>query len=334
MNNYSKYPNVLMLNSILSIFLMGAFLNSAYAEKMVVKKVTLARFQTKDSSIINLPKTSPYWPQVNRHILTVDDRRNIYLLNLWNNEIMVFNSFGKLYRKIKLEIRMSRKEYLNGNLEVSGDGKRFIVHGYDYSRKIVQFVFDQDGKVIYRFSEKEAFFSFPDIRLCNGKYVFLQGRSVYDESFHILKEEFTGFFDLEGRYTFGKNNALIKISKDGKQLWGKQFDGNFEIIGVDKNDYVYIEGRLRKGDPNSLYKVNSKGDILAQAPIPDPFPFLTKEEKDELEMHSSDDYYTFFKLACNGDLYLIHSLNELPERTFQRWLKGGEYFIYKFETKK
>ena len=49
-------------------------------------------------------------------------------------------------------------------------------------------------------------------------------------------------------------------------------------------------------------------------------------------MHSSEEFFSFFKVACNGDVYLIYQLGELPKLTFQRWLKGGEYFIYKFET--
>ena len=153
-----------------------------------------------------------------------------------------------------------------------------------------------------------------------------------------MEGKFKGFEDFEGRYSIsyekGKGLALIKLSLNGKKLWEKRFDGHFSIIGVDRNNHLYLEGSLRKGDLNSVYKLNSKGDIIAQTRIPDPFPLLTPTESEEWEMHASEEYYYFFKLACSGDLYLIHQLTELPDATFTRWLKSGKYFIFKFETVK
>ena len=93
-----------------------------------------------------------------------------------------------------------------------------------------------------------------------------------------------------------------------------------------------MDGKLRKNDSYSLYKLNSKGEILSQALIPNPFPFVTPEEKEEWHTRSSEEFFSFFELACNGQVYLIYQLQELPKRTFKRWLKAGEYFIYKFET--
>jgi len=324
----------MIVKLIFSIFLIAAFLNSAYAEEMVVKKITLAHFKTKNGSIVNLPKSLPYWPQVDRHILSVDDSGTIYILNLWNNEILAYDDKGNLRNRIKLKVKLNRFDYRNGALEVSEDGKYFWIDGYDQLEKIMQFIFDKDGKVIRQLEESQLW-PFPDIRLCNKTYVVLHGSYVYDQTFHLLREKFTGFNDAQGKYKSDlKNRKLIKNTKDGKTLWGKQFYGNFRIIGVDNKNHVYIEGILRKGDPNSLYKLDAKGNIIAQTPIPDPFPFLTKEEKDEWELHSSEEFLSFFKLACSGDVYLIYQLTELPSITYKRWLKGREYFIYKFETKK
>jgi hypothetical protein len=300
---------------------------------MIAKKITLAHFETKNNSIINLPKTSPYWPEVEYHILTVDDAGNIYLLNLWNNEILVYDGNGKFQKSIRLKVKLHRFKYGNGKLEVSGDGKRLFVTGYDQNEKIIQFIFDKDGNVIKNLSKKdEIVWNFPNLRSCDKTYIYRKGRLVYDDNLHLIGDKFL-FSDSQGQYSI-KGKILIKKTKDGVKIWEKQFDGNFGIIGIDQNNYVYIEGSLTKGDPNSVYKLNESGEILAQASIPEPFPLLTKEETDEWEGHTSDDYYSFFKLACNGDLYLIYQLTELPELTLNRWLKGGEYFIYKFESAK
>jgi len=319
------------LRCLFTLLIITVFTTLSFAEEIQVEKITLARFKTKNGKIIGIPKSSPYWPKVDRHILTVDDAGNIYILNLWNNEILVYDDKGKLQSKIRLKVKLNRFEYRNGALEVSKDGKRFWVDGYDQFGKIMQFIFDKDGKAIRQLEESQLW-PFPDIRLCDENYAVLRGGYIYDQDFHLLKEKFTGFADAEGKYkTDLRDRKLIKYDRDGKKLWGKQFSGNFEIIGVDKKNYVYIKGMLRKGDSNSLYRLDSKGNIIALATIPDTFPFLTQEEKDEREMHASEEFLSFFRVTCDGNVYLIYQLSELPAKTFKRWLKGGEYFIYKFE---
>lgn len=317
-----------VLKLIVSFFLVVSLANTAFAEKMVVKRITLASFKTRNDAIIGLPKTSPYWPEVDRHILTVDDSGNIYILNLWNNEILVYNGRGKYLKKVNLRVKLYRERYQNGYLETSGDGKQFYVYGLDQSKHSVQFVFDSSGNVV----KKLPFLSFPDVRLCNGTYVFFQGQYVYDQDFNRIEEVYKdNCADSEGKYGHSYNNKLIKFDKNGNIIWQKQFR-HFGIVGRDNNGFFYVEGRLKKNDPNTLYKLDSKGNIVAQAPIPKPFPFLTKEEREERDSTASEELPYIFKLACNGDVYLIHQLGELPGRTFNRWLKGGEYFIYKFET--
>ncbi len=317
-----------------SLIIIISWFGLCSAETLITKKITLAHFKAKNSEIINLPKTSPYWPQVDRHILTVDDEGKIYILNLWNNEIICFDNRGKLQKQIKLQVKLTRSDYRNGNLEVSGDGKKFLVYGYDENGISAQFIFDQDGKIIKQFSNKEILYNFPDYRLCNKPYyLFRKGNILYDENFKLIEESFSRFADSEGNYV-KTTRKITKYTFDGTIIWEKKFEGDFVIIGIDGGSHLYLEGTLRKGDPYSLYKLNSKGEIIASAQIPDPFPFLTQEEKDQWEAHASEESLSFLKLACNGDVYLIYQLTELPSLTFNRWLKGGEYFIYKFETKK
>lgn len=320
---------------LLSLVLIIVWSVLCSAETMIARKITLGRFKVKNGSIIDLPKSSPDWPQVDKHIITADDKGNIYVLNLWHDEIISFDSRGKLRKKIRLQFKFTRADYQNGYLEVSGDGKKFFVIGYDELGRPMQFAFNEHGRINRVFSGDEAW-NFPDRRLCDRPYyLFSKGSILYDENFKQIEEPFLGFADSEGKYKVDVHKRLlIKSSKDGKKLWGKQFTGHFGIIGVDANDYVYIHGILREGESDSLYKLNSNGEIVAWAPIPDPFPLLTPKEKDEWERHASEDPLSFFKLTCNGDVYLIYQLSELPELTLKRWLKSGQYFIYKFESAK
>ena len=311
----------------------------SFAGQLSVKKITLSRFEVNNGEIV-LQKTDPDWPHIDRHNLTVDDSGRIYVLNLRNSEILVFNDEGIVSMKIPLPITKSTKVSSgNGYLEVSGNGESFLVEtpsskgfpsepGYVKSRR---FIINKDGRIVREFKDDDQIFALPDIRLCNKTYRALQGDYVYDEKFRLMGENLPLFSDLEGEYQYAKGRKLIKSAKDEKTLWEKQFDGNFKMLGVDGRNQLYLIGILKKGDSYSLYRLNSKGDILSHVPIPDSFPFLTQEEKDESEMHSSEEFPLFFKLACNGHVYLIYQLGELPSLTFKRWLERGEYFIHKFE---
>jgi hypothetical protein len=306
-----------------------------FAGEMIVKKIILGRFTVRNDKIV-LSTSDPYWPGINRHNLAIDDKGHIYVLNLLNREVIVFNGTGKIAKKIPLPVKPFKKELIDyGQLEVSDDGKKIFVNipgaGLGYEPDFVPssgVTVNDKGEII-----RQTGFPEVDIRLCNRTYVFLQGSYIYDNEFRRLKERFTGFADSEGMYDINKQ-ALVKIKRDGKKIWRKQFDGYFSIEGIDKNNYIFISGRLKKGDPNSLYKLDAKGNIIAQAPIPKPFPFLTQAERDEWETRSSDEFLSFFKVTCNGEAYFIYQLGELPTLTFKRWLKGGKYFIYRFETRK
>lgn len=338
-----------LLKFVLTVVFLVLLLEQSFAEQMTVNKIVLSRFKVKNDNLTDLVKSDPYWPKIDRHNLTVDDNENIYVLNLLNREIILFDNSGKVYKKIALPIESIKGKIDDyGALEVSGDGKRIFVNipsqgRYAYEPDFIPgkgLILNDKGEII-----KQT--GFPEIhrRLCNKTYVNLQAPYYYDENFSLIggygddRERLSRLYllshtDSNGEYYDIEKRSLIKYANDGKKVWKKQFDEYFRIIGIDINNYVYIEGVLRKGDPNTIYKLNSKGEIIAQVPIPDPFPFITQEEKDAWDAHSSEEFLSFFKLACNGDVYLIYQLGELPSLTFQRWLRGGEYFIYKFEVKK
>ncbi len=331
----------------IAIFMVVLFSASGFAQGITVKKIVLAKFKTADDKIINLPKSSPYWPQVNYRILSMDDAGRIYLLNLWNNEILRFSKDGKLEKTIPISIKLFEKEDLNGGLQVSGDGKRFFVEGYDQSKKRQRLVLNEKGEIERKISGSEIFQGFPETRLCNvpNYYLFKQGGLLYDSNFQLLKERFSGFSDSEGWYKVDSmNHVVVKYKKDGGELWEKRFEGFLGVpeicrsgilgvVGVDNSNHLYLTGTLKKNDKYSLYRLDSKGRVTAKTAIPNPFPLLTQKEKDEWKSHSSEVPLYFFKLTCNGDVYLIFQLGQLPSMTYKRWLEGGEYYIYRFESK-
>ncbi len=318
--------------------MVALFSASGFAQGITVKKIVLAKFATADDKIITLPKSAPYWPEVNYRILSIDDAGRIYLLNLWNNEILRFSKDGKLGKTIPLSIKLFRKEDLNGGLQVSGDGKHFFVEGYDQSEKRQRLVLNEKGEIERKVPDSEDIFQgFPETRFCNipNYYLFKQGGLLYDSNFQLLQERFSGFSDFEGRYKAdNKNHVLVKYKKDGGKLWEKRFDGVLGILGVDSSNHLYLTGTFNKNDKNSLYRLDSKGHITGKAIIPNPFPLLTQKEKDEWESTSSEVPLTFLKLICRGNVYLMFQLGELPSLTYKRWLKGGEYYIYRFELGK
>lgn len=337
-----------MLRKSIGAMLLLIFLSiPCFAEVMLVNKIVLGRFNAKTDIDIVLAKSDPYWPDINRHNISIDAAGNIYILNISSKEIIVFNNSGLKTKKIRIPMSsIIRKRYEAGELQASGNGEKFLVEipssgryasdpGYIKGRK---FILGADGQIIKEFLDKIHFDPFPDFRLCtNNTYLNYQTSVLYDENFKRLEETFKDYSDSDGIYELkNRENKIIKRSKsNGKMiLWERQFINAWEIVGIDGNNNIYINGILGKGDKYSLYKLNSKGEILAQAPIPDPYPFLTKEEQEVWDAHSSEELLSVFKLACNGDVYLIYQLSELPSATFKRWLKGGEYFIFKFETKK
>ncbi len=331
--------------------MVALFSASGFAQGISVKKIVLAKFATVDDKIINLPKSAPYWPEVNYQILSVDDAGKIYLLNLWNNEILLFGKSGKLQSKITLPIKLSKRsrfKYGNGALQVSGDGKHIFVEGYDQSEKRQRLVLDEKGEIERTIPRLEGIFQgFPETRFCRPNYyLFKQGDILYDSNFQLLQERFSGFSDPEGYYKVDSmNHVLVKYKKDGGKLWEKSFEGFLGvpeiprsgilgILGIDNSNHLYLTGTLKKNDKYSLYRLDPKGRIRGKAIIPNPFPLITQKEKDEWASHTSEIPLTFFRLTCTGDVYLIFQLDHLPSSTFKRWLKEGEYYIYRFELGK
>ena len=263
----------------------------AVAEQIAAKKIAMGHFKIQGDQIITL-KSDPYWPDINRHTLTVDGKGNIYVLNLYHREIMVFSNSGTLKGKIVLPVEPIKvKSNSRAQLEVSTDGKRFFVdipdQGHTWDRNYIKgkkFIVNDKGEIIKQI--KHEMYAEFDVKLCNKPYYLsLHTGAQYDENFNEVKEKFEGFEDTEGRYRtlYDKEKSallLIKYAKDGKKLWEKRFDGYFEIVGTDKDSYLYLRGVLKKGDPDSFYKLDPNGEIIAQAAIPNPFPFLTQEEKE------------------------------------------------------
>lgn len=314
----------------LAILLM---ISPVIADEVAVRKITLAKFTTNDGAIIKQPPLSPYWPRVDRHLLTIDDSGNIYILNLWNNEVIQFDKNGVELSRIELPGKPYKSTVTHplsgeGYLEVTGDGSQLIVSIPTQKGYVIL----KNGKIVKELSRKETLLPFPDMRLCNGMFVNLYSGTYYDLNFKSLGKKYARWSDEEGQYDYDANNhRLIKYSSTKSVIWDKKFDGKFQIIGVDAEGFLYLHGKLGKADAYSLYKLNSSGKIVAKTKIPEPFRPRTNEEKNAWLVGSSEEFPSFFKLACDGSVYLIYQLSEIPKTTYQRWLNSGEYYIFKFE---
>jgi hypothetical protein len=305
---------------------------SAADYEVSARKLVLGTFKTREGKLIREDKSMPNWAQVDYHLISVDDRDQIYVLNLWNNEILVYDGRGTLRNRIPLKVKLYREEYRNGSIIISGDGEQFLIQGLNDKGLNRKLIVDKTGTIKREFHHREMA-NLPDVRHCDGRYRFRKAGYMYDAEFRKEKSDFTGFSDSEGIYVSSLHaKELAKYSMSGKLLWKRKFYGY--IAGIDKNGFVYATGSPRQEDPLSLYKIDAHGRIIARASIPDTFPLLTDEERDERDLLASEHSLSEIVLTCNGDAYMIFRLFELPKRTFQRWLKGGEYFIYKFEMSK
>lgn len=292
-----------------------------------IKKIILGKFKSKDGEIIGLPKDAPYWKEVDRTYIAIDDSDNIYVLNWRNSEILIYTDMGKQIGKVKIKHELRSP----GSLEVSGDSKRFfLIQG------LKGYVINRNGEII---RSAEEFYGADLTRRCDGNYVDHYGQNLYDQNLnHIRGTRHKILRKTDGKrdyYICGREN-LEKYSSSGKIIWKKPLSGCRGIVGIDGENNIYLEieaGPGGRGDWKFI-KMDKDGKVIKTIPIPDyvlhPVPF-DERDKEEWETYASEEPFEWDKLTCKGNIYRIYSFWQLPKGALQRWLKGGEYFIYKFE---
>lgn len=302
-----------------------------------ITKIILGKFKSKNGKIIDIPKDVPDWIGSYRGIyrgnIGIDDNDNIYVLNHKNNEILIYDDRGKQVGRINIKHKITE----DATFEVSGDGKRFFIiqnsEGYVINRK---------GKSI---KTVKKFYVSDITRKCDGTFVNYYGRRLYDQNLNLVKEsQRAGTFlttDIEGN-KYSCLQGQLQYSLIGKIIWEKSLPECLNIIGTDSKGNVYAQIKTSpegRGDYGFL-KMDKNGNKIKSLTIPihifDSFSLFSFDDKDreEWELYASEEPIEWDKLTCKGNIYRIYSFWQLPKDALQRWLKGGEYFIYKFEMAK
>jgi hypothetical protein len=307
-------------------------------EVYTVRKIVLGRFEVKNNKPL-IPAGSINWPMMDRKTIAIDDNDNIYVLDTQNKCILLFNKSGKLEGKIGIPHTLKEPSYL----EVSGDGNILYVYSYPNF-----FLISRKGLVI----KSAAIGSSEVIRRCKDKFVDRYWRKLYDCQLNLIdtsKRRGIVFHpdDSKGNFYGGRGTPyLVKFSKKIKkvekpkkisdileQMWAKKIKGYEKIthiLGIDGKDNVYLLAKPERRKHIDILKVDSNGELIASALLPKEAPFLTNEEEEEWLEGSSEEDFDFYKVTCKGNVFAIYSYQELPSKTYLRWLNKGEYYIVKF----
>ncbi len=312
-----------------------------------IKKIILGKFKSKNGKSVDLPKDVPDWigsyrgnigidgyPYfhfgIYRGNIGIDDNDNIYVLNHKNNEILIYNDRGRQVRRIKIKHEVAE----DSNFEVSCDGTRFFI--FQDSKG---YVLNHKGEII-----KTVKGSYLDLtRKGDDTLIDYYGRRLYDQNLNLIKEskliEHLRKMDGQGNYyrcSWDESKKplsvyLVKYSPSGDIIWKKLFSKCPDIIGIDAKDNVYLPGE------GGFLKLDKDGNKIKSLTIPihisDSVSLFSFDDKDreEWELYASEEPLEWDKLTCKGNIYRIYSIWQLPKGALNRWLKGGEYFIYKFE---
>lgn len=307
-------------------------------ETYTVRKIVLGRFEVKHNKPL-IPAGSANWPMMDRKTIAIDDNDNIYALDTENNCILLFDTSGNSKGKIVLPSMLKQPAYL----EVSGDGNIFYVFS-DFKFYLI----NREGQVIKRADIN----AFEVIRRCKDKFVDRYWRELYDSQLNLIdtsKRRGIVFHpdDSTGSSYGGAGSPyLVKFSKNIKKIekpkrisdilekiWKKKIQGYEKItsiLGIDGKDNVYLLAKPEEKKHIDIVKVDENGELKAFAIFPEEAPFLTKEEKEEWLEESSEEFFDFYKVTCKGSVFAIYSYQELPTKTYLRWLNKGEYYIVKF----
>lgn len=324
---------------LLFLFIIICNYNSASCNEIPsIKKIVLSKFKDYKGNIV-LDDNMPDWLNIDRRQIAIDDKDNIYVLDVRRNEILVYKHSrqdkSKIYLKPVKTIKFNMDEYevltLNDSFEVSSNGDRF------YITSLYPFLLDYNGR-------KKAMSGFPYSELsrkCNNKYVTRYGRYLYDKNIKLLKKadkKILRYTDSNGNYFLSTRFDIFQYSPSGELIRQEAIDEGRGIIGIDGKDNIFLKTEAGAGGNGDwrILKIDKEWNRIGEIQIPEnilfPIPFDDKD-LDDLEYYASEEPFEYFKINCNGSIYLIHSFRQYPDRAFQRFLEGGEYYIYKLNFK-
>jgi hypothetical protein len=319
-----------MKKAILAAIIAGLAINPAFAGEYTVRKAVLGTYNANGKGTMGVS-----WSYVKNHEISLDEDRNIYVLDRVGKRVLKFNSEGKHLNDVRLkdvDFKDKSEEegddgYIAFTLKTSADGNKFYVT--EGGRETNWAVIGSDGNPI----KKNMLRNFYWIqRICNSNnFRSVQDKSVINANLDTIKtipakldknktyvlDSSDNLYFTERKSKPGRDAVVGKSTAEGKVLWKKEIKGcknALRFIGGDGQDNVY----LLADTPLRIIKLDKDGNSLAEIPVPSE-AFFKKWEM--------VDWY----VLCDGTICCIPYYWALFNSNKGR--RVNEFAVYYFEHK-
>jgi hypothetical protein len=316
--------------TILATIIACMTVNPAFAMEYIVRKAVLGTYDAKGKGTLGMS-----WSYVKNHEISVDENRNIYVLDRVSKRVLKFNSDGKHLNDIQLknvDFRDKSEEegddgYIAFTIKASADGNKFYLT--EGGRETNWAIISSDGTPI----EKNLLRNFYWIqRVCNSNnFRSIQDKSIINPKLDTIKtipakvdknktyalDSSDNLYFTERNSKSGKDAVVGKSTAEGKLLWRKVIKGckkALRFIGGDSQDNVYLLADI----PLRIIKLDKDGNSLAEISVPTEAHFKKWEMVD-------------WHVLCDGTIYSIPHYWALFNSNKGRRL--NEFALYFFEQK-
>lgn len=307
------------------VFLLVPSINFA-ANNYVSSRIILGTY----NKISGKPGTQNIpWTYIKTSHVTVDDHRNIYVLDRDAKRVLFYSDQGALLRELNLSgIDFSDKSdelgddgYIQYQLEVSADGK--LLYVTEGGKENNWAVLDTSGKII----KKNIPLNWIN-RQCGDRFRSDNGAIEADSKLNIIKklnlkskkqqkrriDSQDNVYYLDARSETSDKVLLTKTDVNGKQMYTKEINSSSKsagFIGFDADNNVYMSLDRR------ICVVSNDGLVQTEIPISDE-PFFKGWLK--------------WIVLCDGTLVAIPDYSALWHGNKGATITG-DYPIYFFEKK-
>ena len=317
---------------VLSLFcfipLRGIFASTPSSiHNYTAKRIKLGEYQYQNGKPVLGTFSVPWWELEAFHI-AIDDKHNIYVLDIYGKKVLHLSPDGALMQEIILKDinfpytnRNMDDGYMDYGIQVSSDGSLlYVSDGFnEYSWTI----FADKGTPIKR----NILIYAPFNRACNDNSGFTTDSAVVDKNLNLVKEVTKHVYGdemFDSTFSFYSLDQspkvaipfISKISADRHMIWKKEIRSHkkaLRLIGVDVENNIFI---LTDG-PAEILKMNKDGEPIANISFPnDPIFEGGKFAKG------------VFRVLCDGTIYYLPPY--LPVLSDQSQKDKRQYAVYKF----
>ena len=317
---------------VLSLFcfipLRGMFASTPSSiHNYTAKRIKLAEYQYQNGKPV-LGTFSVSWWELEAFHIAIDDKHNIYVLDIYGKKVLHLSPDGALMQEIILKDinfpytnRNMDDGYMDYGIQVSSDGSLlYVSDGFnEYSWTI----FADKGTPIKR----NILIYAPFNRACNDNSGFTTDSAVVDKNLDLVKEVTKHVYGgemFDSTFSFYSLDqspkvaipSISKISADRRMIWKKEIRSHkkaLRLIGVDVENNIFI---LTDG-PAEILKMNKDGEPIANISFPnDPIFEGGKFAKG------------IFRVLCDGTIYYLPPY--LPVLSDQSQKDKRQYAVFKF----